>query len=41
MFVARDVGFAHARYYSRFVAMHVKADLDGHSTEQFTETPAV
>jgi hypothetical protein len=34
-------GFAHARYYSRFVAMHIKADLDGAPIETYTETPSL
>ncbi|KAK3699630.1 hypothetical protein LTR37_016366 [Vermiconidia calcicola] len=32
-------GFAHARYYSRFVAMHIKADTDGRPIETYTATP--
>ena len=34
-------GFAHARYYSRFVAMHIRADLDGKAIDMYTETPTV
>ncbi|KAK3668421.1 hypothetical protein LTR22_000713 [Elasticomyces elasticus] len=34
-------GFAHARYYARFVAMHIKADVDGNPIEMYTETPLV
>ncbi|KAF9734280.1 hypothetical protein PMIN06_003040 [Paraphaeosphaeria minitans] len=34
-------GFAHARYYSRFVAMHIRAELDGRPLETYTETPSV
>ncbi|KAK5680512.1 hypothetical protein LTS10_007442 [Elasticomyces elasticus] len=34
-------GFAHARYYARFVAMHIKADVDGNPIKMYTETPLV
>ena len=34
-------GYAHARYYSRFVAMQIKADVDGKPMEIYTETPSV
>ncbi|KAK5716971.1 hypothetical protein LTR17_016188 [Elasticomyces elasticus] len=34
-------GFAHARYYARFVAMHIKADVDGNPMEMYTETPII
>ncbi|OAG01922.1 flavin-containing monooxygenase [Paraphaeosphaeria sporulosa] len=34
-------GFAHARYYSRFVAIHIKAELEGRPLETYTDTPSV
>ncbi|TKA62745.1 hypothetical protein B0A55_12713 [Friedmanniomyces simplex] len=29
--------YAHSRYYSRFVAMHIKADVDGKTIETYTD----
>lgn len=31
-------GYAHARYYSRFVAMHIKADIEGKPMQPYTAT---
>ena len=34
-------GFAHARYYSRFIAMHIKAEIEGRPIEMYLDTPQV
>lgn len=34
-------GFAHARFYSRFVAIHIKADVDGTPIDVYTTTPPI
>ncbi|KAK3653624.1 hypothetical protein LTR56_004479 [Elasticomyces elasticus] len=34
-------GFAHARYYARFIAMQIKAAVDGNPMEMYTETPII